>query len=352
MSRFSVFILIFASVMFLAASAVAQQNPAPVATTPAATSAAPATPVQSSNDAAQKAGATSASTNDPDQKPAAEKPPAGTQSPEATVPTTTVYPEPKQQQYLAPELVPEPLPKNKVALIGGVVKSIDQVRNRMTLQIFGAKKMNLIFDGRTHFDRNGVETNQLAVKTGDRVYVDTQLANGKIFARNVHLRTAEGIASASGQVIAYYPKTGEVSMRDNISKRPVNFRVTQSTVIKTKDADGTPALLQPNALISVRLNAAAGSRSVANEIDVLASPGAQFTFYGTLSHLDLRSGMLAVDNKSDNRIYDIRFVPAQIGMTDALTIGADVAVVATFNGENYTAKSVTVNQAAKAANPE
>jgi hypothetical protein len=132
----------------------------------------------------------------------------------------------------------------------------------------------------------------------------------------------------------------------------VNFRVTQSTVIKTKDADGTAALLQPNALIAVRLSAAPGNRSAANEIDVLASPGAQFTFYGTLSHLDLRLGMLAVDNKSDNRIYDIRFVPAQIGMTDALTIGAEVAVVATFNGENYTAKSVTVNQSAKSANPE
>jgi hypothetical protein len=183
------------------------------------------------------------------------------------------------------------------------------------------------------------------------VYVDTQLAEGKIFARNIHLRTAQGIASASGQVIAYNPKTGDISMRDQISKRPVSFRVTQSTVIKTKDAEGTVALLQPNALISVRLNAAPGNRSVANEIDVLASPGAQFTFYGTLSHLDLRSGMLAVDNKSDNRIYDIKFVPSQIGVTDDLSVGADVSIVATFNGENYTAKSVTVNQSAK-ANPQ
>jgi len=338
MSRFFLSTLIFVSVMFLAASAVAQRNPSPTATKPAATPASPATPVQPGNDAAQKPG---------EQKSSAE-----TQSPEATVPTTTVYPEPKQQQYLAPELVPEPLPKNKVALIGGVVKSIDQVRNRMTLQIFGAGKMKLIFDQRTHFDRNGVETNQLAVKTGDRVYVDTQLANGKIFARNVHLRTAQGIASANGQVISYNPKTGDVSMRDQISQRPVNFRVTQTTVIKAKDTEGSAALLQPNALIAVRLSAAPGNRSVADEIDVVASPGAQFTFYGTLSHLDLRSGMLAVDNKSDNRIYDIRFVPAQIGMTDALTVGADVAVVATFNGENYTAKSVTVSQAAKASNPE
>jgi hypothetical protein len=315
---------ILASILLVGAIANAQQSSAPASTQTPATSQAPA--------AAQKLSD------------------SATRSPEESVPTTTVFPEPKQQQYLAPELVPEPLPKNKVALIGGVVESIDQVRNRMTIQIFGAKKMKLIFDERTHFDRNGVETNQLAVKTGDRVYLDTQLAEGKIFARNVHLRTAQGIASASGQVISYNPKNGEVSMRDQISKRPVSFRVTQTTVIKAKDTEGTAALLQPNALISVRLSAA-GNRSVANEIDVVASPGAQFTFYGTLSHLDLRSGMLAVDNKSDNRIYDIRFVPSQIGVTDDLSIGAEVAVVATFNGENYTAKSVTVNQSAK-ANPQ
>jgi hypothetical protein len=329
-NRFLLVSSIVASILLMGARVNAEQSSPPAATpAPAGAAAKPA-----SKDAEQKSS-------------------TGTQTPEATVPTTTVYPEPKQQQqYLAPELVPEPLPKNKVALIGGVVKSIDQVRNRMTLQIFGAGKMKLIFDQRTHFDRNGVETNQLAVKTGDRVYVDTQLANGKIFARNVHLRTAQGIASANGQVISYNPKTGDVSMRDQISQRPVNFRVTQTTVIKTRDSEGSPGLLQPNALIAVRLSAAPGNRSVADEVDVVASPGAQFTFYGTLSHLDLRLGMLAVDNKSDNRIYDIRFVPAQIGMTDALTVGADVAVVATFNGENYTAKSVTVNQASKASNPE
>jgi len=270
-TRFFLSSSILVSVLIVGTIAAAQQSSAPAPTQTPASSAAPAP-----KDAAQKSEAQPAS--NPQQKSAEQKPSDSARSPEESVPTTTVYPEPKQQQYLAPELVPEPLPKNKVALIGGVVESIDQVRNRMTIQIFGAKKMKLIFDERTHFDRNGVETNQLAVKTGDRVYLDTQQAEGKIFARNVHLRTAQGIASASGQVISYNPKTGDVSMRDQISKRPVNFRVTQTTVIKAKDTEGTAGLLQPNALVSVRLSAAPGNRSVADEIDVVASPGAKFIF--------------------------------------------------------------------------
>ena len=63
-------------------------------------------------------------------------------------------------------------------------------------------------------------------------------------------------------------------MRDQISQRPVYFRVTPATVIKLKDADGTTAALQPNALISVRLGTTPRSRATANQIDVIALPGA------------------------------------------------------------------------------
>jgi hypothetical protein len=326
--------------IFAALSATAQQTTAPPATNSAPATNPPSTLSNTTTDSEKNTGKQ-------DSSPSGAQP---AHSAEESIPTTTVFPEPKQQIFLAPELAHPQLPKEKISLIGGVVENIDQVRNHMTLQIFGAKKMKIRFDERTKFDRNGVDANQLAVKTGDRVYVDTQLDQGKIFARNVHVRTAAGVAAASGQVIAYNPKTGTVSMRDMISKRPVSFRVTQSTVIKDKNANGATVALQPNALISVRLTPA-GGQSVANEIDVLAMPGSEFTFYGTLTHLDLRSGMMAVENKSDGKLYEIRFSPAQVGVTDSLSIGADVTVLAAFNGENYTAKSVKVNQAASSAAP-
>jgi hypothetical protein len=125
-----------------------------------------------------------------------------------------------------------------------------------------------------------------------------------------------------------------------------------STIYKNKGVESTKADLRPNALVAVRMKAGPGNRSIANEIDVIALPGAEFTFYGTLTHLDLRTGMLAVENKSDNKLYDIRFTPSQVGVTDELVPGAEVAVIATFNGQNYTARSVTVNRSAQVKNPE
>ncbi|MCU1285574.1 MAG: hypothetical protein JWO13_1924 [Acidobacteriales bacterium] len=319
------------------------------AQTPAVTEQKSAPPTEQKPDAKPN----DAKTDEP--KTAVQKPESDeAHSPEESIPTTTVFPESKTKTgYLAPELVPPALPKEKIALVGGTVKNIDQVRNRMQLQIFGAGKMNVIFDERTKFDRNGENVNQMAVKPGDRVYLDTQLTQGKIFARNVHIRMSDGsgVASASGQILSYNAKTGDVSMRDQISQRPVYFRVTKSTVIKLKDTDGTTASLQPNALISVRLGTTPGNRATANEVDVIALPGSQFTFYGTLTHLDLRSGTMAVDNKSDNRLYEIKFAPNQIGVTDDLRVGAEVAVVAAFNGVNYTAKTVNVNRAADATPP-
>src|SRR5690349_1805367 len=93
-------------------------------------------------------------------------------------------------------LAPEPLKASKLSLIGGTVKSIDQIRDRMSVQVHGARALSVKFDQRTHFYRDGKETTQLSVKQGDRVYLDTQLFAGKIFAKNVHVETGGGPADA------------------------------------------------------------------------------------------------------------------------------------------------------------
>ena len=58
------------------------------------------------------------------------------------------------------------------------------------------------FDERSHFFRDGVETTQLAIRKGDRVYVDTMLDNTRVFARNVRINTGVTAANASGQGVA------------------------------------------------------------------------------------------------------------------------------------------------------
>jgi hypothetical protein len=276
------------------------------------------------------------------------------ESDHSNIPTTTIYPETNPKTVLAPKLDPGPLPQNKSALVGGTVKEIDPIRNRMTVEVFGkgAGKMKVMFDPRTRFDRNGVPTDQTTIKKGDQVYLDTQLVNHKIFARDVYIRTGTAVADASGQVASYNPKTRELTLNDQMSESQVRVWLTPSTVVKNGGMVGGSNDIQEGSLITVRLSPADKGRNLASKIDVIARPGSQFTFFGTLTHIDLRHGTLAVDNNSDHKSYDIRFQPSQIGVSDDLQVGREVAVNAIFNGRDYTAQSLTVSPAAHAATPE
>jgi len=204
------------------------------------------------------------------------------------------------------------------------------------------------FDERSHIFRNGVETTQLAIHKGDKVYVDTQLTQGKIFARNIQVQTNNHAASVSGQIVSFNSKTGALLLHDPLSSQPVSLQVTPATVVTQRGQPGSRSDLVADSLVTVHFNPVTGRP--AKDIDVVARRGAQFPFYGTLTHLDLRSGLLAVDNKSDSKVYDIKFSSARIGITDDLTPGAEVAVVAVFDGHDYTAQTVKVTRTASKQN--
>jgi hypothetical protein len=315
---------------------------------------------QPSADTSQSKAAQAAATDQkPADDPAKTKPEEKEQkNPEADIlpvkpqkptgpPTTKTLAEPKEIKAADALLAPPPAPSGKVALIGGTVKKIDQIRNRMEMDIFGGGKMKMVFDERSHFYRDGVETTQLAVKKGDRVYVDSQLDQGKIFARSVRVQSERPIAAASGQVVAYNPRTGDLTLSEPISARPLMFRVTGTTAFRRGDQPGSAADLRSNAIVRVTFLPLPGKRSEIKEVELIAVPGTKFTFYGKLTHLDLRSGVLALDNKSDSRLYEVRFRPSPQTVTDDLVIGAEVNVVAVFTGKDYTAESLQVIRTAQ-----
>lgn len=272
----------------------------------------------------------------------------------SVVPTTTIYPETDPKSVLAPKLDPGPLPQNKSALIGGTVRDIDQIRNQMTIDVFGkGGKMKVLFDPRTRFDRNGTPINQTTIKKGDMVYLDTQLVNHKVFARDVYIHTASAPVDASGQIASYNPKNGMLTINDQMSGSQVTVHVSPNTVIKNRGASGSTSDLRQLALVSLQLSAGSG-HNAANEIDVIALPGNTFTFYGTLTNVDLRNGVLAVDNNSDHKSYEIKFDRNTVPVTDDLKVGNEVAVNAVFNGKAYTAQTLTFTSPHKNAdsNPE
>ena len=243
-----------------------------------------------------------------------------------------------------PLLSVPPMPKGKTTLVGGQVRNIDQIRNRMDVDSFGGGRMRVHFDDRTHFYRDGVETTQLAIHKGDRVYVDTMLDNTRVFARNVRVNTGVTAANASGQITSFDPRTGSLTLRDQIAARPITFMIDQSTTLVAEKNSGVSSVtrddLRPGALIAVRF-APSGNRGIAQQISVLAVPGTVFTFVGHVTNLDMR-GSLSVDNQSDQKNYDIRFDPVQARPSRSIAVGSNVIVKATFDGRSYQAQSIDV----------
>jgi len=239
-------------------------------------------------------------------------------------------------------LAPQPLKPSKLSLIGGTVKSIDQIRDRMSVQIHGAKTMSVKFDQRTHFYRDGKETTQLTVKQGDRVYLDTQLFDGKIFAKNVHVETGSSPADANGQIVSFSRKNGDMVVEDQLAGAAVRFRVTPETRVKAGDSVASQAGLIPGALVSIKFSPKSNDVRSADEVNIIAAPGMAFTYFGRVTHLDIRTGVLDIENRADGKIYEVHFDPST-RVPENLLIGSQVTVVATFHGTEYRAQSIKVN---------
>jgi len=247
-----------------------------------------------------------------------------------------------------PILDPPPFPSGNSTLVGGIIRDVDHVRNRMAVAVFGGGRWTVFFDERTHIFRNGAETTQMALKKGERVYVDTMLDGTRhdIFARNIRVGVSAPPADADGQIIAVDTAHGELTLRDSINSVPVHFGVDKETRISSGATPVTLNQVKAGALVHVKFSPASGNRGVAREIIITAAPGAAFTFLGTLTFLDLHRGLLAIHNVTDNKNYDIHFRPEHTQESSNLGVGSNVKIIATFEGTRYTAQSITLSDEA------
>jgi hypothetical protein len=241
-----------------------------------------------------------------------------------------------------PILDPAPVPRTTTTMVGGTISGVDRMRNKMTVHIFGGGHWTVNFDERTHIFHNGAETTQLALKKGERVYVDTQLDNNKhdIFARNIRVGVAELPADADGQIIAIDAKHNELTLRDTLNSVPVRFAVDQETRISNGQTPAAFKDVKPGTLVHVRFAASSPKRGLAREVSIIAVPGSTFTFSGKVTFLDLHRGLIAVQNSTDDKNYEIHFAPSAITNRSELGVGRDVLVRATFEGARYMAQSV------------
>lgn len=234
-----------------------------------------------------------------------------------------------------------PLPPGKTSLVGGTVAKIDGVHNRLGVKVFGGGRWTIAFDERTHFYRDGAETTFEKVKKGDRVYVDTMLDNHRIFARNVRVVTKTGGAVASGQVAAF--NNGVMTLRDQLSERPVTIAVNGSTQVKRNGEAASVSDIQPGSLVEVRFATSPGSGAVAQEVKVLAAPGQAVTLAGKVMHIDLSNNLMAVENRTDSKTYEIA-LDSQHALPSNMMVGSEVTVAAQFDGKGYKAENISVEK--------
>ncbi|HEY6307144.1 MAG TPA: DUF5666 domain-containing protein [Candidatus Angelobacter sp.] len=250
-----------------------------------------------------------------------------------------------------PILDPPPFPTGATTLVGGVISGVDRIRNHLTVSVFGAGHWTVYFDERTHIFRSGAEVTPLALKKGERVYVDTMLDNNNrdIFARNIRVGVVTPPAEAAGQIEEVDPGRSEFVLRDTINSSSVRFVVDSSTRITRGPKPASFRDLAPGSLVRVQFAPDRSNRGLAKEITILALPGSIFTFAGTITFLDTHRNLLSVHNISDDKTYDIYYVPSMSGASGRLAVGAEVRITAMFEATHYAAQQITVTRMAGAS---
>ena len=250
------------------------------------------------------------------------------------------------QPSAAPAELPA-VPAGKVSLIGGAVRSVDHVRDALTLEIFGGGTTTLLFDPRTRIYRSGKPASLAELKAGDRVYADTVLDGKAIFARSIRIAAAvEG--ESKGQIVSFDANTRQLALRDALTSKVLNMRLSPDAAILRKDQPAAITDLRPGSLITLLFRPDRGGHSLVQQVSILAAPGAEFTFMGRLLYLNVARGLMVVEDPRDQARYEIHVDSLSRHLTDDLREGSDVVVSAVFDGSHYVARNVTVNRPAAA----
>jgi hypothetical protein len=245
------------------------------------------------------------------------------------------------------------MPRGKSTVIGGAIRTVDQVRDQLTLNVFGGGKLKVLFDERTQVYRDGLKTSLRVLRAGDHVSVETMLDGTTVFARSIHMLSELPEGECQGQVMNYNPADGELTVRDALTRNPVKLRVPAGIAVvrlgqaASSSADLGSTGLNQGTLVSVKFRPDNKGHGVASEVAILATPGAAFVFVGNVASLDLHFGRLVVVDPRDDKHYDVFFDSARFPVSRDLREGADVTVTADFDGARYVATAITMNSASE-----
>jgi hypothetical protein len=240
------------------------------------------------------------------------------------------------------------LPQGKSTVIGGTISSVDPVTDQLTLQVFGGRRMKILFDERTAVYRDGAKTSLRDLHANDRASVETMLDGTAVFARSIHMLSRSPEGECQGQVLSYDSGSSVLTLSESLSRDSIQLHVPAGTAIvregQTASASGQAGLsdLVKGTLISAKFQSDNKGQGVASRIAILAIPGETLSFNGNVSFLDMHSNQFVVANANNDQSYKIAFDPAAFPETRNLREGTSVKVTAEFDGSRYVARAITI----------
>jgi hypothetical protein len=236
-----------------------------------------------------------------------------------------------------------PLAKGTVSLIGGTVIRVDPIRDRVVLRAFGGRDVSVDFDVRTRILREETPVSTRELRPGARIYADTALVNGRIFAKTIRIGPSAATGEANGQVTAYDAGTRRLKIRTALAAEPLEVQIIATTTIRTGERTVDSSTLTVGSLVHVTFRP--GNRAnQAAQIDILAQPGSTFTFAGKMTFVDLRAGYVAIADQAGANTYEVAVDHLSRDVKRQLKEGTDVVVQAKFDGQKYQAQKVELAQ--------
>lgn len=242
-----------------------------------------------------------------------------------------------------------PAPSGKSTILGGEIRYIDPVRDVMVLRVFGRGPVKILYDERTQVFRDGKKIALHDLHPADHASVQTVLDGADVFALSVHILSQTPQGDYQGLVLSYNPATTELMINSVLSHEPMKLLVPPETHVVREGQRGFTSGqrglgdLVHGSLVSVKFEPDRQGRGVATQIVVLATPGSQFVFSGSVADLDTHNGTLSLHDPRDDKSYRIYFSSTRLPVSRNLHTGDRITVSAVFDGAHYVAQTITPN---------
>jgi hypothetical protein len=242
-----------------------------------------------------------------------------------------------------------PAPKGKSTVIGGEIRSVDPVRDELTLSVFGQHRQKILFDERTQVYLDGKRIPLGKLSPAAHAAVQTVLDGTNVYALSIHMLSSMPEGEYRGRVLSFDAGNRELTLSAAFSRQSITILVPLNTPVVregqkqfTNQQAGEPDLAK-GALVTVEFVSDRQGRGVASQVSVLATPGAAFIFSGSIASLDMHAGSIILTDPQNDQSYQVSFDPAKLPESRNLREGDHLRVTADFDGTRYVASALTVN---------